>query len=977
MSNNPDEILQQMHASFAEQLPLRLDAIQQAVANMHQQPWDVHHVESLQHLLHSFIGASSTFGFTMAELSARYLDDAVAPLAKRIDYPSEMELAAIDHALSQLKFLASSSFDEKHREASPPQITFRHGLLPLIYIVDDDQIQADALCQLLSANAYRVRTFNTLDSFRKTCLEEPLPFAIIMNMIFPEGREAGAEAIAELKYQHLDGLPIIFISIRDDLTARLAAFRAGASCYLSKPVQHTQLLQILNRFELEIPNKPYQVLLVDDDPFQLELHAEILRNAGMVVRTETNPLNTLDVLREFQPDVLLLDVYLPECQGPELAAVIREQKSFTLLPIIFLSSETDIINQLMALEFGGDDFLTKPVIPMHLVMTVKMHARKMRRQMQMMETLNESLFDFSRAKELQLANCKMRDEIATREQAEQELRIIATAFETQDAIMITDQDAKILRVNKSFEEITGYSAEEAIGQNPKMFKSGRHNASFYKKMWATLATQGKWTGEIWDKRKNGMIYPKWINITAVRNSAGFTSHYVAVFRDISESKQAEEEIRNLAFYDQLTGLPNRRLLNDRLHAAFRASERSQLYGALLFIDLDNFKHLNDTQGHDTGDMLLAEIARRLICNIREVDTAARLGGDEFVVLIEDLCKDAREAATQAGVVAEKIRRSLNEPYQLNGSNYLSTASIGVALFHAHEQSIRDLFKYADAALYQAKNYGRNAVCFFDPKIQAVLETRAELESELRNALLGEQLQIYYQMQVDNAHRITGAEALLRWNHPKIGLVLPDQFIPLSEDSGLILPISLWVLQSVCAQLKKWEDAPLTRHLNLSVNISQRQLQQPDFTDQVRQIIKSSGINPARLKFEISEKLVLSNFEDVFDKITKLKSDGVRFAIDDFGIGYSSLTYLRRLPLEHVKIDKSFIASITQNSGDDIMVRAINNIAQNFGLQVIAEGVETEEQLIILKHNSCESFQGYLFGKPAKLAEFETQLMARN
>lgn len=976
MPSRPDEILLQMRASFAEQLPLRLDAIRQAVADMQKRPWDVSRVAHLQRLLHSFIGASGTFGFAMAGLSARCLDDAVAPLAKCVDYPGEAELAAVGNALSQFKFLVSLNCDENGKEIDSPQITVRNGLPPLVYIVDDDPVQTDVLYRILTGNSYRARVFTTLDEFRKACLEEPLPFAIIMDMIFPEGREAGAQTIAELKYQYLNGLPIIFISIRDDLPARLAAFRAGASRYLHKPIQHAQLLRILNELELSIPHKPYQVLLVDDDPLLLEFHAGILRTTGMVVRTETNPLNTLEVLREFQADVLLLDVYMPECQGPELAAVIREQQSYMHLPIVFLSSETDAIKQLMALEFGGDDFLVKPVVPAHLVMVVKMRAQRMRRQTQMIETLNESLSDFARAKKLQLANNDLRNEIASRDQAEQELRIIATAFETQDAIMITDRYTKILRVNKSFEEITGYSAKEAIGQTPKLLKSRRHDASFYKEMWNALSTQGKWMGEIWDKRKNGMIYPKLMTITAVRNSIGFVSHYVAVFRDISESKRAEEEIRNLAFYDQLTGLPNRRLLNDRLHTALFASDRSQQYGALLFVDLDNFKHLNDTQGHDIGDLMLVEIARRLLNSVREVDTAARFGGDEFVILIEDLSKDAREAATQTGVVAEKIRQSLNKPYQLNDGEFFSTASIGVALFHAHDQSIKDLFKFADAAMYRAKTCGRNAVCFFDPEMQTALETRAELEAELRHALPGKQFQLYYQMQVDNNHRVTGAEALLRWNHPKFGLVLPDQFVPLAEDSGLILPISKWVLQSACAQLKEWEDNPLARHLNLAVNISLRQLQQPDFVDQVRQIIKSSNINPARLKFEISEKVVLANFKDTFDKITLLKSDGVHFAIDDFGIGYSSLTYLRRLPLEHVKIDKSFISSITRHSGDDVMVRAINNIARNFGLQVIAEGVETEEQLVILKRNSCETFQGYLFGKPVTLTEFETLLAAR-
>ena len=973
MPTRSDEMLRQMRASFAEQLPLRLDAIRQAVTAMLCQPWDVRHVGHLQHLLHNLIGASGTFGLATVGLSARCMDDVAAPLAERADYPGPAELQTVRNALSQLELSAASNFNQDENESTSPQITVRHGPPLMIYIVDDDPLQADVLFHVLTENSYQARVFTTLNEFRDACLQEPLPFAIIMDMIFPEGGLAGAQTIAELKYQHLGGLPIIFISIRDDLQARLAAFRAGATRYLHKPIQHRQLLRILDELALNIPRKPYHVLLVDDEPLLLEFHAEILRAAGIVVRTETNPLNTLEALHEFQPDVLLLDVYMPECQGPELAAVIREQECYAYLPILFLSAETDMVKQLMALDLGGDDFLVKPVEPLHLVMVIKSRAQRMRRLVQMIETLNESLLDFVRLQKQKQSNGELRDEIALLEHTEQGLRVVSAAFETQDAIMITDQNVKILRVNQSFEEITGYAAEEVIGKTPKILQSGRHDTIFYQHMWHELTTTGKWVGEIWDKRKNGVIYPKWMTITAVRNEFGLVSHFVAVFRDISETKHAEEEIRNLAFYDQLTGLPNRHLLFDRLRTAFFASDRSQQYGALLFIDIDNFKHLNDTQGHAAGDLMLTEFARRLLASIREVDTAARHGGDEFVVLLEDLHVEAQEAATQASVVAEKIRHALSEPYQLGNSNQRSSPSIGVALFRAHNQTIEELLKFADSAMYRAKKCGRNTVCFFDPDMQAALEARTGLEAELRHALPEQQLQLYFQMQVDNNHDITGAEVLLRWNHPQAGLLTPNQFIQMAEDSGLILPIGLWVMQSACAQLKYWEQNPHAQHLNLAVNISLRQLLQSDFVEQVQQHIDNSGINPARLKFEISEKMVLANFKDTCDKINALAKIGVHFAIDDFGIGYSSLAYLRKLPLAHIKIDKSFIASITTDSGDEVMVQAINNIAKNFGLHAIAEGVETEEQLTILKRNACEAFQGYLFGKPVTLPEFERLL----
>jgi diguanylate cyclase (GGDEF)-like protein/PAS domain S-box-containing protein len=441
-------------------------------------------------------------------------------------------------------------------------------------------------------------------------------------------------------------------------------------------------------------------------------------------------------------------------------------------------------------------------------------------------------------------------------------------------------------------------------------------------------------------------------------------------QDVTLRRQSEEEIHRLAFYDPLTQLPNRRLLHERLIQSMSISARSGKYGALMFIDLDNFKTLNDTQGHDVGDLLLQEVARRLTRNVREGDTVARLGGDEFVIALESLNSLAQEAASLSETIAEKIRAELSQPYQLNGFEHHSSPSIGVSLFRGHQSSLDEILKQADLAMYQAKASGRNKVCFFDPAMQAEMEYRAELEKDLRVSLRLQQLELYYQMQVDESGGIVGAEALIRWNHPQRGMVSPAQFIPLAEEVGMILPIGDWVIEQACAQLKKWEMDPAMRKIRLSVNVSARQLSQPYFVEQVKEAIEKTGIRASQLKLELTESFILNDVEEAIEKMQELRRSGVRFAMDDFGTGYSSLAYLTRLPLEQLKIDQSFVRDIARDKNSSVMVRTIINIAHNFGLEVIAEGVETDAQLAFLGQYGCTRFQGYLFGKPVPVQEFE-------
>lgn len=558
-------------------------------------------------------------------------------------------------------------------------------------------------------------------------------------------------------------------------------------------------------------------------------------------------------------------------------------------------------------------------------------------------------------------------------QVDEALRISEVAFETNDAIVVTDADANIVRVNQAFQDTTGYSQEEVIGKNPRLMSSGMHDKAFYSEMWQQLLRNGYWSGEIFDKRKNGEIYPKWIKITAVKDKQQQITHYVAIFNDLSERKRNQEEIRNLAFYDSLTKLPNRHLFLDRFSAALASASRLNKFGAILLIDLDRFKILNDTHGHDYGDFLLVEVAMRLKACVREIDTISRLGADEFVILVENISDDSEDTSLKAGLIAEKIRESLARPYYFNGHQLLSSSSIGVCLYNGSEKSIEELVQHAELAMYQAKSAGRNSVRFFDPVMQHKVTSHAAIENDLRHAVTQQQLHLYYQMQVDINHRPLGAEALLRWIHPERGLVLPSLFVPIAEESTLILEIGHWVLDTACRQLSVWAESKQTRDLTLAVNVSAKQFAVPDFVDQVADVLKTHKVNPALLKLELTESVLLEDMAATVQKMHALKTLGVTLAIDDFGIGYSSLSYLKQLPLDQLKIDQGFVQGITKDGSDAMLVQTIIDLATNFRLHVIAEGVETQAQLTFLKHHECTAFQGFLFGMALPVKEFERLL----
>ncbi|HEY4696556.1 MAG TPA: EAL domain-containing protein [Gallionella sp.] len=534
-------------------------------------------------------------------------------------------------------------------------------------------------------------------------------------------------------------------------------------------------------------------------------------------------------------------------------------------------------------------------------------------------------------------------------------------------LIVVNNTLKVRSVNRTFREMFGLKNGEDV--------SGRELADILPLPDLRQQAQAVLAGGIALRGIDAALGEKWLRltITGIRlaEEEEEEDDLLVVVEDITELKAQAVHIEQLAFYDPLTGLPNRSLLRDRVQRALTHSTRHKNHGAILFIDLDNFKALNDTKGHNIGDLLLIEAAKRLQDCIRSGDTVARLGGDEFVVVLDELNENTRQAAAQAQDIGEKVLASLNQPFNLQGFEHYSSASIGISLFRDNEISIDDLFRHADTAMYQAKTSGRNTLRFFDPDMQASLEARAKLEADLHHALSQRQFKLFFQIQVNAVNHPIGAEALLRWLHPERGLVSPLQFIPLAEDTGLILPIGQWVLETACAQIKAWETNPLACELQLAVNVSARQFHQPDFVEQIRATLKKTGADPARLKLELTESVVLGNIDNAVAKMHELKGIGVHFSMDDFGTGYSSLSYLTQLPLDQLKIDQSFVRNIGIKPTDAVIVQTIIGMGNSLGMEVIAEGVETEAQRDFLERNGCHAYQGYLFSKPVPIEEFET------
>ncbi|MCK6405203.1 MAG: EAL domain-containing protein [Rhodocyclaceae bacterium] len=560
----------------------------------------------------------------------------------------------------------------------------------------------------------------------------------------------------------------------------------------------------------------------------------------------------------------------------------------------------------------------------------------------------------------------VQEDISERKRSEETIRLWATVFENSgEAVMITGPDNRIVSVNQAFTDITGYAPGEVIGQDPVILGSGRHDHEFFAELWRRLDACGHWQGEIWDRRKSGDIYPKWLGISAVRDNTGKLTHYVAIFSDISERKAAQQRIEYLANHDALTGLPNRTLLTDRVEQALASADRHQRRIALLFLDLDRFKTINDSLGHPAGDALLREITRRLLASVRETDTVSRLGGDEFVVLVTDLSDDETVA-----MIAQKILEVAQQPFRTEGHTLAVSVSIGIALSPTDGADFDTLLKRADTAMYHAKDAGRNTYRFFTEQMNASVIERLFMQNRLQHALERGEFRLHYQPQVSlGSGRIVGVEALLRWQNPELGLITPDRFIPLAEENGAIVAIGDWVLRKACQQGRMWTDAGIGP-LPIAVNISTLQLQQSDFAERVLRILDETGHDPRLLELEFTESILIQDVERVLRQISTIKAAGVTIAIDDFGTGYSSLSYLKRLDVDRLKIDRSFIRDISSDPDDAAITRAITQMARSLRLRILAEGAETTEQTRFLLAEGCEEVQGYLYSRPLSADRFE-------
>ncbi len=539
---------------------------------------------------------------------------------------------------------------------------------------------------------------------------------------------------------------------------------------------------------------------------------------------------------------------------------------------------------------------------------------------------------------------------------------------SSEAVVFTDAQGLILDVNNAYQTITGYRREELIGKNPNVLKSGKHDRNFYQAMWAQIKTQGYWSGEVWDRRKNGEIYPKWLMINAMMDEEGNATGYVGIFSDLSDQKEAEEKLEELSFYDPLTHLPNRVLFHDRLSVGVAIAKREKHLLAVLLIDLDRFKIVNDSLGHNVGDELLELIAQRFLTLGRESDTVARLGGDEFAVLLPEL-----SSAEDASVVAQNFIDSLQDPFCFNDHCINIGASIGISIFPSDGADVDGLVKRAELALYKAKEQGRNTYQYFSQELQDAVFEQLEMEDEMRHAILNQQFTLYYQPKISLAtNKITGMEALVRWIHPEKGLIPPDKFIPLAEESGLIISLGEWILQEACRATAHWVEK-YDDKLVVAVNLSAKQFQSENLLRTIQNTLDAFQLDPKNIELEITESCVMENVEKALQTMKDFRDSRLRLAIDDFGTGYSSLGYLKQFPMSTLKIDRSFIMDLTPNSDDAAIVEVVILLADKLGLDVVAEGVETDDQLTFLRAQGCQYVQGYLLSRPLPADEFEAFL----
>lgn len=715
-----------------------------------------------------------------------------------------------------------------------------------------------------------------------------------------------------------------------------------------------------------------KILIVEDIEDSRILLEDMLRANGREVDSAVNGVEALQMARKMAPDLIISDILMPEMDGYEFCRRIKRDPQLQLIPFIFYTATyTDSRDERLALSLGASRFVVKPEDPVKLLEIIdevwSTHVDSKQ------ATVSDATFEPLHAEVLsRKLSAKLLELERQAEERAEELKLAALVFQnSSEGMMVTDADNHIIGVNPAFSAITGYSFDEVKGKTPNILSSGDHEPSFYQEMWQQLESSGKWQGEVWDKRKDGEVCPRRLTINTICNKDGLVHRYVAIFSDITEKKQSEELIWKQANFDALTGLPNRNMFHNRLELELKKSKHADLQLALLLIDLDLFKEVNDTLGHDVGDTLLQEATGRINECLRESDTVARLGGDEFIVILPEISE-----TIHVEDIADKLITHLAEPYLIGNEVVYVSASIGITLYPNDATAIDTLLKNADQAMYVAKKNGRNRFSYFTQSLQDAAQTRLRLGNDLRGALAANQFRIHFQPIVELATgRICKAEALLRWQHPERGMVSPIDFIPLAEETGLINAIGDWVFKESARQAKRLSEQ-FQCDYQISVNMSpvQFRVENQSFANEWLQYLQALGLSGENFVIEITEGLLLNAESSVTSRLLTLRDAGIQVAIDDFGTGYSSLSYLKKFDIDYLKIDQSFVRNIETDINDIALSEAIIVMAHKLGLKVIAEGVETQGQKKILAEAGCDYAQGYLYSKPIPSEEFEALLL---
>ncbi|THF61307.1 two-component system response regulator [Pseudothauera rhizosphaerae] len=777
---------------------------------------------------------------------------------------------------------------------------------------------------------------------------------VLTDLCLPDG--SGLELLNWVRERRLPAA-VVVLTGSGDQRAAVAALKAGADDYLAKDGDHLHRLSATldaaierARAERNRRSRPIRVLYAEHHRFDIDLTIRHLAQVAPhlrldIVDSAAAVLERLEGESGGGYDVLLVDHMLPGTDALGLTKILREERKFDI-PIVMVTGQGSEETAAQALRIGVSDYL------------VKHHGY--------LQELPLVLEKACRQADLMRERAALRDAV-------DKLRLHSAVIDsTHDGVLITDLDGNIVSVNRAFTEITGYPDEESRGRNPRFLQSGRHGRAFYKEMWAALTETGCWQGELWNRRRNGELFPEWLTLNAVHDENGVLTNYVGVFTDISKLRNAEERLSHLAHHDPLTGLPNRLLVLSRLAHAIEVAQRRGHRLAVLCLDLDRFKTVNDSLGHSVGDELLCAVAERLHARLREEDTLGRLGGDEFMVLLDDL-----DAPQDAAVVANELLGALAEPFALpSGAEMFMHASMGISVYPDDGDDYLALVRNADAAMYRAKAEGRNTYGFYTEDLTRLASQRLELETRLRRALAGGEFVVHYQPVIAVADgRLLGAEALVRWQPPGEVMVPPGAFIPIAEETGLIVALGEWVLGTACRQWREWLDTGLQPG-SLAVNLSVEQIRRRDVEGMLREALHDTGLPPRWLELEITESSLMAQGEQAEALLAALKALGIGLAIDDFGTGYSSLAYLKRFSIDKLKIDRSFVQDIADDRNDLAIAAAVVAMARALDISVQAEGVETEAQLDLLRELCCGSYQGYLCSPALPADEFHARFLAR-